>query len=100
VPNLNDVPDAEAFEDEGLAQYRIPKTPIRITRIDEGPREGEFLFNGRTVRVAPRFYRGIEDLPLRSDLGIRSYSASLPQITGPLIPAAVVRAMPRSLRAL
>jgi MscS family membrane protein len=100
VPNLDNVPDEDVFEDEGLAQYRIPETPIRITRIDEGPREGEFLFNSRTVRVAPRFFLSINDLPLRSDLGIRSWSASLPQITGPFIPAAVVLAMPPSMRTL
>jgi MscS family membrane protein len=100
LPDLDEVPDADTFEDDGLAQYRIPKTPIRITRIDEGAREGEFLFNSRTIRVALRFYRGVEDLPLRSALGIRSWSASLPQITGPFIPASVVRAMPRSLRQL
>ena len=97
VPNLDDVPDEDAFEDDGLAQYRIPGTPIRISRIDEGPRDGEFLFNGRTVRVAPRFYRAIEDLPLSSRLGIKSWRAVLPQLTGPLIPSAVVLAMPRSL---
>ena len=97
MPNLDIVPDAEAFADEGLAQYRIPKTPIRITRIDEGPREGEFLFNARTVHVAPRFYRAMEDLPLRSRLGITSWNTAMPQITGPLIPSAVVLAIPRSL---
>lgn len=100
APNLEDVPDVDAFEDEGSAQYRIPQTPIRITRINEGPREGEFLFNARTVSVAPRFYRSIQDLPLRSDLGIRSWSELFPQFTGPLIPAALVSAMPPSLRAL
>ena len=97
MPNLDIVPEAGAFEDEGLAQYRIPRTPIRITRIDEGAREGEFLFNARTVHVAPRFYRAIEDLPLRSRLGIKSWNTAMPQITGPLIPSAVVLAMPRSL---
>ena len=97
MPNLDIVPEAGAFEDEGLAQYRIPRTPIRITRIDTGAREGEFLFNARTVNVAPRFYRAIEDLPLRSRLGITSWNAAMPQITGPLIPSAVVLAMPRSL---
>lgn len=100
IPNLDIVPDEDAFTDDGLAQYRIPGTPIRISRIDEGPRDGEFLFNGRTVRVAPRFYRAIEDLPLRSRLGIKSWSAVLPQLTGPLIPSAVVLAMPRSLWSL
>lgn len=100
LPNLDNVPNADAFDDEGFAQYRIPKTPIRITRIDEGLREGEFLFNGRTVHVAPRFYRGIEDLPLRSRLGIRSWSATLPQLTGPLIPSALALAMPQGMRIL
>ncbi len=100
MPNLDDVPDAEAFADDGLAQYRIPKTPIRIARIDEGPREGEFLFNARTFVVAPRFYRAIEDLPLQSRLGIESWSTMVPQLTGPLIPSAVISAMPTSLRAL
>jgi MscS family membrane protein len=100
MPNLDKVPDEEAFADDGLAQYRIPQTPIRIIRIDEGPRDGEFLFNARTVRVAPRFYRAIEDLPLRSRLGITSWTTALPQITGPLIPTAVVLAMPRSLWSL
>ena len=97
MPGLDSVPEAGAFEDEGLAQYRIPRTPIRITRIDAGAREGEFLFNARTVHVAPRFYRAIEDLPLRSRLGITSWKSTMPQITGPLIPSAVVLAMPRSL---
>ena len=97
MPNLDIVPKAGAFADEGLAQYRIPGTPIRITRIDAGPRDGEFLFNARTVHVAPRFYRAVEDLPLRSRLGITSWNTAMPQITGPLIPSAVVLAMPRSL---
>lgn len=100
IPNLDDVPDENAFNDESLAQYRIPNTPIRITRIDTGPREGEFLFNSRTVLIAPRFFLSVSDLPLRSNLGIRSWSASLPQLTGPYIPAAVVSAMPPSMRAL
>jgi MscS family membrane protein len=100
MPNLDEVPDAEAFADDGLAQYRIPRTPIRIARIEEGPRAGEFLFNARTILVAPRFYRAVEDLPLHSRLGIESWSTALPQLTGPLIPSAVVTAMPTILRAL
>jgi hypothetical protein len=78
IPNLDIVPKAGAFADEGLAQYRIPGTPIRITRIDAGPRDGEFLFNARTVHVAPRFYRAVGDLPLRSRLGITSWNTAMP----------------------
>ena len=67
LPNLESVPDKEAFDDDvSPAKWRIPGTPIRIVRADEGPREGEFLFSERTVMVAPRFYKGIEDLPLQT----------------------------------
>jgi MscS family membrane protein len=100
MPKLDLVPKAGAFADEGLAQYRIPGTPVRITRIDAGAREGEFLFNARTVVVAPRFFRAIVDLPLNSRLGISSWHTAMPQITGPLIPSAVVLAMPESLAGL
>ena len=60
LPDLDRVPGEEAFEDDvSLAKWRIPGTPIRIVRADEGPREGEFLFSERTVKAAPRFYRSI-----------------------------------------
>jgi MscS family membrane protein len=97
LPNLDSVPNEDNFEDEGFAQYRIPGTPIRITRVDEGPREREFLINERVILVAPRFVRGIEHLPLRSHLGIKSWMAALPQLSGPLIPSSLVTAMPESM---
>jgi MscS family membrane protein len=99
LPDLDRVPGEEAFEDDvSPARWRIPGTPIRIVRADEGPREGEFLFSERTVKAAPRFYRGIEDLPLQTSLPIISWNRALPQITGPMIPAAVLRNVPQSLR--
>ena len=99
LPNLESVPDEEAFDDDvSPAKWRIPGTPIRIVRADEGMREGEFLFSERTVKAAPRFYRGIEDLPLQTSLPIISWHRALPQITGPMIPAVVLRLVPHSLR--
>ena len=99
LPDLDRVPGEEAFEDDvSLAKWRIPGTPIRIVRADEGPREGEFLFSERTVKAAPRFYRSIEDLPLQTSLPIISWNRAFPQITGPMIPAAVLRLVPQSLR--
>ena len=101
TPALDTVPDAESFADEtGFVQYRIPGTPIRITRIEEGSREGEYLFDARTVRDAPRFYRAIEHLPLRSRLGIKNWHIEIPQFTGPLIPTALIAIMPERLRNL
>jgi hypothetical protein len=41
LPKLDSVPDEEAFADEAApAQWRIPRTPIRIVGITEGAREG------------------------------------------------------------
>jgi MscS family membrane protein len=99
LPKLDSIPDEDAFADEAArAQWRIPHTPIRIVGIAEGPREGEFLFSERTVRVAPRFYRGIQSSPLQSRLGIKSWSRVIPQISGPMVPAGVLAVMPDGLK--
>ncbi len=101
LPNLDNVPDVDTFADDaGPAVCRIPQTPIRIVRIAEGQRQGEFLFSERTIRAARRFYRGIESLPLRSSAGIKSWSRTIPQLTGPLIPPGVLTAMPDGLKRL
>lgn len=96
LPELSNVPDRSAFDEEGSASYSIPETPFRIVRIEAGPREGEFLFSERTIRAAPRFYRSIESVPLRTTLGIESWSTGIRQITGPLIPAGLVAHLPEA----
>ena len=99
LPDLDSVPGEDAFEEDvSPAKWRIPGTPIRIVRADKGVRKGEFLFSERTVQVAPRFYQGIEDLQLQTSLPIMSWNRALPQITGPMIPSAVLRLVPESLR--
>ena len=99
LPDLDEIPDEDAFADDAAsAQWRIPRTPIRIVGIADGPREGEFLFSARTVRAAPRLYQGIENLPLRSLVGIKSWSRTFPQITGPTIPASVLTVIPQGLK--
>jgi len=99
LPKLDSVPNEDAFVlGAAPAQWRIPRTPIRIVGIGEGPREGEFLFSKRTVRAAPRFYGGIRSSPLQSRLGIKSWSRAVPQITGPMVPAGVLAVMPDGLK--
>jgi MscS family membrane protein len=99
LPNLESVPDEVSFDDDvSPAKWRIPDTPIWIVRADKGAREGEFLFSKRTVMVAPRFYQGIKDLPLQTSLPIISWHRAIRQFTGPMIPAAVLRIVPQSLR--
>ena len=99
LPDLESVPDEDAFDDDvSPAKWRIPGTPIWIVRADKGTREGEFLFSERTLMVAPRFYQGIKDLPLQTSLPIISWHRAVPQITGPMIPAVLLRIVPQSLR--
>lgn len=100
LPPMEAVPDDTDFDDDLPARWRIPGTPIRITRVDDGPREGEFLFSGRTVGVAPWFYQHIEHQALRSTIGIKSWSNALPQLYGPLVPAALVTALPEGFKTI
>ena len=97
-----DLPDPETIpgidDEENQTAWRIPHTPLRIIRVESGPHKGEYLFSEQAVRDAPRFYRGIAHLPLRSTIDIESWTRAIPQLTGPMIPAGMVLAMPDSLQ--
>jgi MscS family membrane protein len=96
LPRLESIPGSASGDLP--SSWLVPGTPIRIVRIAEGPRENEYLFSAKTHDDASRFLRGIDDLPLRSQAGIDSWSKALSQITGPLIPASVVMGMPAPLK--
>jgi MscS family membrane protein len=98
LPNLDDAPETSAFAASGPEKYSIPNTPFDLVRVSEGARQGEFLFSQRTVEVAPQFYRRVGRLPLQSSLPIGSWSQLLINATGPMIPSALVSAMPNSLK--
>jgi len=101
LPELENIPDVSAIDGLGEKQrWRIPGTPIQIVHIDDGPREGEFLFAASTIQTAPRFFEGIRATPLRSQLGVESWTDAAVQFTGPFIPAAFVDAIPDRLTAL
>jgi MscS family membrane protein len=101
LPDLANVPDQESFENAvSPAKWRIPDTPIWIVQASKGVHEGEFLFSENTFIVAPRFYQGIKDLPLQTSLPISSWNRFIPQVTGSMIPAAVLRFVPQSLHVL
>ena len=101
APDLAQIPDVDAVADrEGAVSWRVPRTPIRISLVEAGPRQGEFLFNARTVQDAPRFLSGIADQPLTPRMPFKSWTAMSREITGPLIPSGLAQAVPVSLRAL
>ncbi|MCL5776907.1 mechanosensitive ion channel family protein [Limibaculum sp. FT325] len=98
LPRLDEIPDLATVEEKGLDYYAIPETPLRLVRMDDGARTGQFLFSAHTVEAAPWFYRGVEQLPLRSSLPISSWIEESRQLTGPMIPAALVDAIPEGLK--
>ncbi|MGV0817252.1 mechanosensitive ion channel family protein [Martelella sp. AMO21009] len=99
-PDVTMFPDLDMASGTGSDSFRIPNTPLRIERVVNGPRKGEFLFAEETVRVAPRFFEAVRHLPLISPLGIESWASFGPQQTGPLVPPAFVEAMPPLLTEL
>ena len=74
LPPFEKIPDAEAIEAEEerekiaeLIRWRIPNTDIIIDRVEEGPREGEFLFTPETVARLQEFYGKIKDYPYKQN---------------------------------
>lgn len=100
LPNLSTVPDLENIEAADIKSFRVPQTPLRLVQVADGEREGEFLFAGSTVQIAPRFLETIRGLPLNTRLDTDSIAVFGKQLTGPLVPPGIVRAVPPSMTRL
>lgn len=98
LPAMEDIPDVPADAEKAPASYRIPGTPLRIQRIDEGERRGEFLFGSQTYQIAKKLSDDLRASSFRTRSSIKSWTETIPQLTGPLIPKSVARSMPDSLK--
>ena len=74
LPPFDSIPDAaaieleeEAEEQPELYQWKIPNTNITIARVQEGPRQGEFLFAAETVARIEEYYHKVRHLPYKTD---------------------------------
>ncbi len=65
VPPDNEIPGDDETVDGRVTQWTIPNTMITIARIENGPREGEFLFSAATVERLYRTYMVAKDLPYK-----------------------------------
>jgi MscS family membrane protein len=73
LPPLEEIPDAAFYEGtDGPAHWTVPHTDITISRVTEGPRKGEFLFNAATVDRAEEFYLKTRSLPYTRDMPIQN----------------------------
>lgn len=69
LPPVEEIPGPTSVEStdgaKALKRWKIPGTQIVISRVQEGPRSGEFLFSAETVVRAPEFYQDVRSLPYR-----------------------------------
>lgn len=52
-----------------LERWRLKDTEITISKVNQGDRTGEFLFNPSTVERAQEFYTKVKDLPYLKESG-------------------------------
>jgi len=93
-PALRNIPNAENMADDELTRWALPHTNIVIAQIEEGPREGEWLFTPQTVERAREFYRRTRRLPLKPGAVIEDGFEIYIALPGWMIPVAWVDALP------
>lgn len=65
LPAIESIPDEQAMAKSEFKRWVIPNTEIRIQRVEQGPRAGEYLFTPETLNRLPEFYANIKDLPYK-----------------------------------
>ena len=98
LPSWEEIPDIDQLSTENdsrpLRNWRIPGTEIRIARVMEGPREGEYLFDPDTVEHAREYFELVQDMPYRphaSTPGIYDWYLSN---AGSMIPDSLILSLP------
>jgi MscS family membrane protein len=71
LPPYQAIPDADALEFKEVYRWRIPRTDITISRVEEGPRQGEYLFAAETIDRLREFFSRVRHLPYRPGAPIR-----------------------------
>ena len=65
LPPEKDIPGDDEVADGTILEWTIPNTSIKISKIQQGPRSGEFLFSSDTIRKLESLYRQVKELPYR-----------------------------------
>ncbi len=95
LPADEDIPDASAFSADGsAASWTIPHTEITITRVSEGPRQGEFLFSPDTINRAEEFFRKTQHLPYRVEVPLQNAVELRTYMPGWMIPIGTIQQLP------
>lgn len=100
LPDLSTVPGDAEIAKQAVPSWNVPGTEIRIARVSDGPRTGEYLFSRETVRQLDDFYKAIRNEPNMSGSGEDLYDF-YSQTPGYLLPPkwyGLVEALPPTFR--
>lgn len=100
LPAPGEIPGDEEVAKQGIANWRIPGTEIRIAKVASGSRAGEFLFTTETVRRLDDFYELIRSQPNAGNAAEDFYDF-FSQSPGYLLPPKwfwLIEALPPSFR--
>ena len=101
LPAWEAIPDEATMARSEFKRWNLPGTEIRIARMENGPRAGEYLFTAETVSRIPEFFEKIQELPYKPDasLGLYDFStygpAGVALSLNRLIPARWVLGLPQ-----
>ena len=73
LPPTDEIPGKDQAEQ--ITRWRVPHTEIRIRKVDQGLRRGEFLFTPDTVERAGDFYERVRRFPYEDGATPRIYEA-------------------------
>jgi MscS family membrane protein len=94
LPPFDQIPDVQAIEEDQetrkvprFVRWRVPNTLIEIARVEEGPREGEYLFSTQTVSRLTEAYERVKHLPYKTDVFVtRDFLEFYVKTPGRLLP--------------
>jgi MscS family membrane protein len=97
---LETVPGGPGWQGGALpARWTIPNTEIRIVRLAEGPRAGDYVFSADTVARLPAFYARIADQPVIQPGATGNWVVTQRRATGPWLAPLGLEDLPGALHA-
>ncbi|WP_210484785.1 mechanosensitive ion channel domain-containing protein [Microvirga antarctica] len=99
LPAPDSIPALDG-DGHALPSWTVPGTEIRIARILDGPRAGEYLFSSHTVAQLPQYYQLIRDEP-NTDGSTGDFYGFFSQSPGYLLPPkwfALIEMLPAPFR--
>lgn len=99
LPDFDTIPDVKAVPEVGKpASWTIPGTEIRLLRVMQGEKAGEFLFSSETVTRLNSLYGAMRALPRNRPGRSTDWTSVQVQSHGWLLPRSLVSELPSPLK--